>query len=86
VYRIRGSIGLGRLMELHALERPDLKDKPFLPSIPPSLGADAAEDVFSVIRREDLLLHHPYESFQPVVEFLQEAERDPNVLAIKVTL
>jgi polyphosphate kinase len=86
VYRIRGSIGLGRLMELHALERPDLKDKPFLPSIPPSLGADADEDVFSVIRREDLLLHHPYESFQPVVEFLQEAARDPNVLAIKVTL
>jgi polyphosphate kinase len=86
VYRIRGSIGLGRLMELHALERPDLKDKPFLPSIPPSLGADADEDVFSVIRHEDLLLHHPYESFQPVVEFLQEAARDPNVLAIKVTL
>jgi polyphosphate kinase len=86
VYRIRGSIGLGRLMELHALERPDLKDKPFLPFIPPSLCADADEDVFSVIRREDLLLHHPYESFQPVVEFLQEAARDPNVLAIKVTL
>ena len=86
VYRIRGSIGLGRLMEMHALERPDLKDKPFLPSIPPGLGADADEDVFSVIRREDLLLHHPYESFQPVVEFLQEAARDPNVLAIKVTL
>jgi polyphosphate kinase len=86
VYRIRGSIGLGRLMELYALDRPDLKDKPFLPSIPPGLGADADEDVFSAIRREDLLLHHPYESFQPVVEFLQEAARDPNVLAIKVTL
>jgi polyphosphate kinase len=86
VYRIRGSIGLGRLMELYALDRPDLKDKPFVPSIPAGLGADAEEDVFSVIRREDLLLHHPYESFQPVVEFLQEAARDPNVLAIKVTL
>ena len=86
VYRIRGSIGLGRLMELYALDRPDLKDKPFLPSVPPSLGADADEDVFSVIRREDLLLHHPYQSFQPVVEFLQEAARDPSVLAIKVTL
>jgi polyphosphate kinase len=86
VYRIRGSIGLGRLIELYALDRPDLKDKPFLPSIPPSLGVDADEDVFSAIRREDLLLHHPYESFQPVVEFLQEAARDPNVLAIKVTL
>jgi polyphosphate kinase len=86
VYRIRGSVGLGRLMELYGLDRPDLKDKPFLPSIPPSLGADADEDVFSAIRREDLLLHHPYESFQPVVEFLQEAARDANVLAIKVTL
>jgi polyphosphate kinase len=86
VYRIRGSIGLARLMELYALDRPDLKDKPFLPFIPPSLGADADEDVFSAIRREDLLLHHPYESFQPVVEFLQVAARDPNVLAIKVTL
>src|SRR4029077_2666987 len=79
VYRINGSIGLGRLMELYALERPDLKDKPFVPSIPASLGADAEEDVFSVIRREDLLLHHPYESFQPVVEFLEQAARDPNV-------
>jgi polyphosphate kinase len=86
VYRIKGSIGLARLMELYALDRPDLKDKPFLPFIPPSLGADADEDVFSAIRREDLLLHHPYESFQPVVEFLQVAARDPNVLAIKVTL
>ena len=86
VYRIRGSIGLARLMELYALDRPDLKDKPFLPSIPPSLSADADEDLFSVIRREDVLLHHPYESFQPVVEFIQQAARDPNVLAIKVTL
>jgi len=86
VYRIRGSIGLGRLMELYAVDRPDLKDKPFLPSTPSGLGADIDEDVFSAIRREDLLLHHPYESFQPVVEFLQAAARDPNVLAIKVTL
>jgi len=86
VYRIRGSIGLGRLMELYALNRPDLKDKPFVPSIPTSLAANEEEDIFSVIRREDLLLHHPYDSFQPVVEFLQEAARDPNVLAIKVTL
>lgn len=86
VYRINGSIGLGRLMELYALDRPDLKDKPFVPSIPASLAADSEEDVFSVIRREDLLLHHPYESFQPVVGFLEEAARDPNVLAIKMTL
>jgi len=86
VYRIKGSIGLARLMELYALERPDLKDKPFSPTVPASLAADGDEDVFTAIRREDLLLHHPYESFQPVVEFLQQAARDPNVLAIKVTL
>jgi len=86
VFRIRGSIGLSRLMELYALDRPDLKDKPFVPFVPPSLRADAEEDIFCVIRREDLLLHHPYESFQPVIDFLQEAAHDPNVLAIKVTL
>jgi polyphosphate kinase len=86
VFRIDGPIGLARLMALYALDRPDLKDKPLVPSIPPSLGADGAEDMFSVIRHEDLLLHHPYESFQPVVEFLQQAATDPNVLAIKVTL
>jgi polyphosphate kinase len=86
VYRIHGSIGLARLMELYPLDRADLKDKPFLPYVPPSLSADSGEDIFSVIRREDILLHHPYESFQPVVEFLQQAARDPNVLAIKMTL
>jgi len=86
VYRINGPIGLGRLIDLYSLDRPELKDKPLVPSIPSSLGTDAEEDVFSVIRREDLLLHHPYESFQPVVEFLQQAASDPNVLAIKVTL
>ena len=86
VYMIRGPIGLGRLMELYGLDRPDLKDKPFVPFIPTSLAAHADEDLFSVLRREDLLLHHPYDSFQPVVEFLQQAARDPNVLAIKLTL
>ncbi len=86
VYRIKGTIGLARLMELCAADRPDLKDKPFLPSVPASLGLESDDGVFSAIRREDLLLHHPYESFQPVVEFLQQAAHDPNVLAIKVTL
>jgi polyphosphate kinase len=86
VYRISGSIGLGRLSELYSLDRPDLKDHPLVPSTPPSLRADTEGDIFSVIRQEDLLLHHPYESFQPVVEFLGEAARDPNVLAIKMTL
>lgn len=86
VYRIHGSIGLARLMELYALDRADVKDKPFQPYVPPSLSGESGEDIFSVIRREDILLHHPYESFQPVVEFLQQAARDPSVLAIKMTL
>jgi len=86
VYRIDGSIGLGRLMELYSLDRPDLKDKPFVPFVPPSLAPDSEEDMFAVIRREDILLHHPFESFQPIVGFLQQAARDPNVLAIKMTL
>jgi len=77
---------LARLMELYALDRPDLKDKPFAPAIPPAIAARPDDDIYSVIRREDVLLHHPYDSFQPVVEFLQQAARDPNVLAIKVTL
>ena len=86
VYRINGSIGLGSLMQLYGLDRPDLKDKPFMPFVPHSLSPESGEDVFSVIRRDDMLLHHPYESFQPVVEFLRSAARDPGVLAIKVTL
>jgi polyphosphate kinase len=85
-YRIDGSIGLGRLIELYALDRPDLKDKPFVPFVPASMGPDAEEDMFALIRRDDILLHHPFESFQPVVDFLRQAAHDPNVLAIKMTL
>jgi polyphosphate kinase len=85
VYYIRGSIGLAKLMELCALDRPDLKDKPFTPFVPPSLSEDP-DDILSVIRREDILLHHPYESFQPIIDLLQQAAHDPNVLAIKMTL
>ena len=86
VYRVDGPLGFDRFMELYSLDRPDLKDKPFVPMTPASLGADCQEDLFSLIRQEDFLLHHPYDSFQPVVEFLRQAARDPNVLAIKMTL
>jgi polyphosphate kinase len=86
VYRIESPIGFGRLAELSAVDRPDLKDKPFAPFMPPIFGPECQEDLFALIRREDILLHHPYESFQPVVEFLRQAARDPQVLAIKMTL
>jgi polyphosphate kinase len=86
VYRVDSPIGLARLMELYSIDRPDLKDKPFVPLIPASFDPELEGDIFAVIRREDVLLHHPFESFQPVVEFLRHSARDPDVLAIKMTL
>jgi polyphosphate kinase len=85
VYRVDGPLNLGRLRQLTGLDRPDLKDRPFLAQIPPALLPNDA-DFFAVIRREDVLLHHPFDSFHPVVEFLKQAARDPGVLAIKMTL
>jgi polyphosphate kinase len=85
IYRVHGPLDLGRLRHLLSLDRPDLKDKPFLPYTPATF-ASKEEDVFDLIRQQDQLLHHPYESFQPVVEFLRRAARDPDVLAIKMTL
>src|SRR6202453_609723 len=85
IFRVQGPLDLSRLRHLLSLDRPDLKDKPFLPHTP--LGfASKDDDVFEVIRQQDQLLHHPYESFQPVVEFLRKAAKDPDVLAIKMTL
>jgi polyphosphate kinase len=86
VYEIEEPIGLGRLSQLYGIDRPDLKDKEFVAAIPKRLGGDSDEDIFAVLRREDLLLHHPFESFQPVIDFLRQAARDPSVLAIKMTL
>ena len=64
--------------------RPDLKDSPFVPAESPPFKE--GDDVFEVIRNQDVLLHHPYESFDPVVELLEQAAADPDVLAIKQTL
>jgi len=86
VYHVDGPLDLSRLRQLTSLDRPDLKDAPFLPYTPPELNPKSEDDIFAVLRREDLLLHHPYESFQPVVEFLRRAASDPDVLAIKMTL
>jgi len=86
VYPVDGPVDLSRLRQLLNLERPDLKDVPLLPYTPPDLHPKAEEDIFALLRREDILLHHPFESFQPVVEFLRRAAADPDVLAIKITL
>ncbi len=86
VYRVAGPLDLSRLRQLQTLDRPDLKDKPFVPFTPPELLPKAEDDIFTVLRRGDVLLHHPFDSFQPVVEFLRKAARDPQVLAIKMTL
>jgi len=85
IFRVQGPLDLSRLRHLVALDRPDLKDKPFLPYTPAGF-ASKDEDVFEVIRQQDQLLHHPFESFQPVVEFLRKAAKDPDVLAMKMTL
>ncbi len=86
VYLVDGPLDFSRLRQLSALDRADHKYKPFSPFTPADLQPKAKEDVFAVIRREDVLLHHPFESFQPVVEFIRAAARDPDVLAIKMTL
>jgi polyphosphate kinase len=86
VYRADGALDLGRLRQLLAIERTDLKDTPFVPRVPPELHPKSEEDIFTLLKREDVLLHHPFDSFQPVVEFLRRASVDPDVLAIKITL
>jgi polyphosphate kinase len=85
VFRIEGPLNLVRLMPLALqIDRPDLRYKRFTQNTVVSLDAEA--DVFFHIRKGDILLHHPYDSFQPVVDFLAQAAEDPHVLAIKQTL
>lgn len=87
VYQLSGPLALSRLRHLWAVDRPELKDPPFLARIPEALEPEGdSEDIFGAIRRQDILLHHPFDSFQPVLSFLQQAARDPAVLAIKTTL
>jgi len=88
VYVLEGPLGFSDLMGLYqTVDRYDLKDKPFKPYIVPSLKNSMDEnDIFSAIRQGDFLLHHPYDSFLPVVDFLKTAARDPDVMAIKQTL
>lgn len=84
VYELQPPLGISHLMQLLSLPRPDLKDPPYHPAVP-SLGEEG-EDIFAAMRRRDIVLHAPYDSFSPVVQFIETAVNDQNVLAIKQTL
>jgi polyphosphate kinase len=88
LYEVDGPINLTRLMAIYSSEnRADLKDAPFSSATPPELkGVDSPDAWFAAMAQNDILLHHPYESFRPVVKFIQLASEDPQVLAIKITL
>jgi polyphosphate kinase len=84
VYEVDGPLGRADLLALGRLERPDLKDAPFLPAS--GMLFSKAGSAFEAIRKADVLLHHPYDSFDPVMRFLEDAATDPDVVAIKMTL
>lgn len=85
LFQVNGPVNLNRLMALHDLvDRPDLKYAGFTPGVP--VRITPGSDIFDVIRKGDILLHHPFESFAPVIDFIRQAASDPNVLAIKQTL
>ena len=84
VYEVDEPLGMSTLIALMEIDRYDLKDRAFVPHVPAVLSGK--ESIFSAIRRGDILLHHPYDSFAPVVDFIKRAADDPKVLAIKQTL
>ena len=83
-YRVDGPVNLNRLLAVYrTLNRPDLRDPPFTPRIPKAVSRT---NIFEAITKNDVLLHHPFDSFVPVMDFVHQAADDPNVLAIKHTL
>ena len=85
VYSVNGPVNLVRLMQVpDQVDRPDLKFALFQPGLPKELAKQP--DIFTAIRAGDILLHHPFQSFNPVVEFIQQAAKDPQVVAIKQTV
>lgn len=84
IYKVRGPLGMSQLFELADIDEPHLKFPPLVPQRPAVFSQ--SEDIFALLRAQDVLLHHPYDSFLPVIGFIRTAAYDPQVLAIKVTL
>ncbi len=88
VIEVPGLLDLSSLWQIYGVDRPDLKDPPFVPATPPAFGErETPKSIFATLRDGDVLVHHPYDSFSTTVQrFIEQAAADPNVLAIKQTL
>jgi polyphosphate kinase len=85
LFSVDGPVNMGRLLEIvNSNARPELKFAPFVPGFPAKLAAHP--DIFAVLGRQEILLHHPFQSFEPVIDFIRCAAADPNVVAIKQTI
>ncbi len=85
IFKVKGPLAAAQLMDLYKIERPDLKDETYTPRMPAPFGKGKS-GIYSILRRNDLIVYHPYESFSPVLDFLRRASTDPKVVAIKQTL